>query len=341
MAAPTTSAAAAPAENPACFSSAPPPPKRLRGGTIRTTRASDLRANSPTRRLTTGCPLLDEALRGGLRTRCLHEIVGESNCGKTQLCLQLLLTSQWSERDGGLGCRSLYVNTEGSGGVATTRLRELGNFHASKGFIPEDSALDNVFVERCNADDPTALLSVLLRSQTLLRLHNVRLIVVDSVANAFRGLSGAAEDAADQHRQTRMAEVLALLKSLAHRYDACVVLTNHVSDYIDRDPTHRALQTVTPSLVTSGRFVRPSLGHQVAAAVNTRYFVSRLQGLRLNESDYDTSGCVRALRVEFSPHQEERETKFIINSGGAWGIPEEVYRTGATSEYAPAGPGDA
>ena len=63
-------------------------------------RTTDLRSLARARRLTTGCPLLDETLQGGLRTGCIHEIVGESNCGKTQLCLQLLLTSQWKKENG-------------------------------------------------------------------------------------------------------------------------------------------------------------------------------------------------------------------------------------------------
>ena len=296
---------------------------------LKVLRASDL---APTRSLTTGCPLLDEALCGGLRTGCVNELVGESNCGKTQLCLQLLLTSQWTSENGGLGCKSLYINTEGSGGVTATRLREFAEFHASRGFLGGDAAqaslasMDNIFIERCTTDDPHALLSVLARARTLLEHHNVRLIVVDSIANAFKAFSSAGS------HHSRLTQVLystvALLKKYASDYGACVVLTNHVADHIDRVPAQRAAQAVTETLRTSGKVVRPSLGASFAQGVTCRFFVSRISSARLNENRYDTSGCVRELEVVFSPYQSKRKTKYIINQSGVWGIPEEVYREG-------------
>ncbi len=68
-------------------------------------------------RLTTGCPLLDATLQGGLRTGHLHEIVGESNCGKTQLCLQLLLTCQWNPSH---GMKKRIIEFENSKQLITT-----------------------------------------------------------------------------------------------------------------------------------------------------------------------------------------------------------------------------
>ena len=64
-------------------------------------------------RLTLGCPLLDAALGGGLCPTGITELAGESATGKTQFCLTLLLTAQLPRRIGGLGGRSLYLNTEG------------------------------------------------------------------------------------------------------------------------------------------------------------------------------------------------------------------------------------
>ena len=41
---------------------------------------------------------------------------------------------------------------------------------------------------------------------------------------------------------------------------------------------------------------------------------------------YDTSGCVRAFAVVFSPFQGIRDTNYIINQSGVWGIPDEVIK---------------
>lgn len=54
-------------------------------------------------RLSVGCPLLDELLRGGLPTGGIVELSGESGAGKTQLALQLCLSVQLPVQHGGLG----------------------------------------------------------------------------------------------------------------------------------------------------------------------------------------------------------------------------------------------
>jgi len=66
-----------------------------------------------TQTCTLGCPLLDGLLQGGVPVGSITELVGESTVGKTQLCLQLLLTAQLPPERGGLGGRSLYIHTEG------------------------------------------------------------------------------------------------------------------------------------------------------------------------------------------------------------------------------------
>ena len=48
-------------------------------------------ALSPEAKLGTGCPSLNEFLRGGLLPKRLYEIYGEAGTGKTNLAIQLLL----------------------------------------------------------------------------------------------------------------------------------------------------------------------------------------------------------------------------------------------------------
>ena len=42
----------------------------------------------------TGCPILDKTLDGGIRLGQITELYGESGCGKTQLCIQMSLEIQ-------------------------------------------------------------------------------------------------------------------------------------------------------------------------------------------------------------------------------------------------------
>ena len=92
--------------------------------------------------LTRGCASI---LRGGLPSGSLTELAGESTVGKTQLCLQLLLTAQLPLSDGGLAGRSLYIHTEGK-----PQLGRLAAIAAAR-FQQLHSPCDNVLVANASA----------------------------------------------------------------------------------------------------------------------------------------------------------------------------------------------
>ena len=116
-------------------------------------------ASLPTDKLSTGCPLLDAALGGGLPVGSLTEVAGaaridqagrstlaaaaaaaatahipplhssfagEAAASKTQLSLQLLLTAQLPRQYGGLDGAAVYVYTEGE--PAMRRLHQLARW---------------------------------------------------------------------------------------------------------------------------------------------------------------------------------------------------------------------
>ena len=57
----------------------------------------------------TKCDSVDMLLEGGLRSGEVTEVYGESCVGKTQICLQLLLTCMLLPEDGGLYGSSIYI----------------------------------------------------------------------------------------------------------------------------------------------------------------------------------------------------------------------------------------
>eukprot|EP01018_Ginkgo_biloba_P040189 Gb_37567 [translate_table: standard] len=67
----------------------------------------------PKHKCTLGCPILDNALRGGIPCGSITELVGECGSGKTQLSLQLLLCAQLPICQGGLNASSVYIHSEG------------------------------------------------------------------------------------------------------------------------------------------------------------------------------------------------------------------------------------
>lgn len=60
--------------------------------------------------LSTGCDKIDALLRGGLSRRGINEIYGEAGCGKTQLALQLCLSSQINKLNNQSTCKLQYLD---------------------------------------------------------------------------------------------------------------------------------------------------------------------------------------------------------------------------------------
>lgn len=79
--------------------------------------------NSEERYISTGCRILDEFFKGGLRKGILTEITGEAGTGKTQFSLQLLMESLVSADGKDIDGKGIYVTTQKP--VNEKRLEEL------------------------------------------------------------------------------------------------------------------------------------------------------------------------------------------------------------------------
>ncbi|XP_015251148.1 PREDICTED: DNA repair protein XRCC3, partial [Cyprinodon variegatus] len=140
-------------------------------------------------RLSTGCPVLNQLLRGGLPVGGVTELSGESGAGKTQLGLQLCLSVQYPVEHGGLGAGALYICTEDQ--FPIKRLQQLiSEQSVLRSDVPPSliSSLrfsDNVYIEH-TADLDSLQVCLSRRAPLLLAQGRVRLIVVDSVAALFR-----------------------------------------------------------------------------------------------------------------------------------------------------------
>ncbi|KAJ3381162.1 hypothetical protein HDU92_005555 [Lobulomyces angularis] len=69
--------------------------------------------NSCTLKLQTGNIKFDQLLNGGFNLGQIYEVTGQSGVGKTQLAVQLCLTSQIPKSRNGLGASVVYMSTEG------------------------------------------------------------------------------------------------------------------------------------------------------------------------------------------------------------------------------------
>ncbi|XP_056402931.1 DNA repair protein XRCC3 isoform X2 [Hyla sarda] len=181
-------------------------------------------------KLSLGCSLLNNFLRGGIPIIGITELAGESSAGKTQIALQLCLSVQYSAEYGGLGAGAVYICTEDS--FPSKRLQQLIKFqHKLRTDVPADVIRsihfgDSIYIEHM-ADIDTLTDCITKKLPILFRRSPVRLIVIDSIAALFR-CEFTAKDAAlkAKHLQSLGAK----LHHLSTIFTAPVFCINQVTD---------------------------------------------------------------------------------------------------------------
>jgi len=231
------------------------------------------------RRISTGVRALDELLGGGIETRAVTEVVGEFGSGKTQLCHQLAVIVQLPEDRGGLGAKAIYIDTEN-----TFRPERIMQIAKARGLDP-DQALNNIFYARAYSADHQMVL--VEQAKSLIRQHNVALLVVDSVIAHFRAEFPGRENLAE--RQQKLNKHIADLLRLADAYDVAVVVTNQVMAQPD---------------VFFGNPLRPAGGNILAHGATYRLW------LRKSKEN------IRIAKIFDSPYHPEGEAPFRITEEG-------------------------
>ncbi|XP_043962594.1 DNA repair protein XRCC3 isoform X2 [Gambusia affinis] len=181
-------------------------------------------------RLGTGCPVLDQLLRGGLPVGGVVELAGESGAGKTQLGLQLCLSVQYPVEHGGLSAGALYVCTEDP--FPVRRLQQLISEQTSLRSDVPPSLIgrlrfsDNIYVEHA-ADLDSLQVCLSRRAALLLAQGRVRLVVVDSVAALFR-CEFRPDDWLERNKQ--LLTISSMVHHLSHEFSAPILCINQVTD---------------------------------------------------------------------------------------------------------------
>ncbi|KAJ1569566.1 hypothetical protein HK405_001830 [Cladochytrium tenue] len=209
--------------------------------------------------VTTGDSGLDATLGGGVPVGCITELFGESGAGKTQLALQLCLTVQWREDQGGLAGGAVYIATEQWSPVG--RLAEMASVMLGEGRLPavvDDQAatgdaegvdvstyLNNIHLIHLR-DAETQHHIIKYQLPIFMEKNNVRLVVVDSIAANFRGgaqfdpsesrcLESGNAEGSSTNQEARFEQSRAILqlgqslKKTADMFSAAIVCVNQVS----------------------------------------------------------------------------------------------------------------
>ena len=230
-------------------------------------------------RISTNCKELNELLGGGVEAKAITEAYGRFASGKTQLGFQLSVNVQRKIEDGGLGGAVLFIDTEG-----TFRPDRIESIAKASGLDPKE-VLENMFVVRATTTEQQIL--ALEKADKLIKEHNIKLIIVDSLMSLFR--SEFAGRGALGERQQKLNAHIHRLQQLADTYNLAVYITNQVMD--------------NPAILF-GDPTTPVGGNIVAHAATTRLY------LRKSKEDK------RIVRLVDSPNMPEGEAVMKITTSG-------------------------
>lgn len=202
------------------------------GGPAKPLPASTLHTSPvQTRKLSFGCPVIDNLLGGGIDHIGITEFAGEAGAGKSQCVLQLMLRVQLPTSLGGLGGGAIYLHSDTATYVpAMKRLETLaGAFAQSYAAVGATQArlMDEVSVMQI--EDVGTLERVLkFDVPRFLRERQVRLIVLDSIAALFRihGDDGCSRAKQLGERAQQFFAISARLKAISDKFSVAVVVTN-------------------------------------------------------------------------------------------------------------------
>ncbi|KFO74841.1 DNA repair protein XRCC3 [Cuculus canorus] len=266
-------------------------------------------------KLSLGCSVLDNLLKGGIPLVGITELAGESSAGKTQISLQLCLCVQYPYKYGGLESGAVYICTEDV--FPSKRLQQLiEQQHRLRTDVPAEIVRkirfgNSIFVEHA-ADLEAFHKCITKRISLLLARGMVRLVVIDSIAALFRCEFGVSDSVTKaQYLQTFGAQ----LHSLSTRFRTPIMCVNQV---FTMAVTGNELIILYRSM---DKRVCPSLGITWANQLLMRLMVSRIpQPVQSSGVASHPTGNVRTLQVVFAPHLPPSFCYYTVKLEGVKGI---------------------
>lgn len=230
-------------------------------------------------KIKTGSQELDELLGGGVETQAITEFFGRFSSGKTQIGFQLAVNVQKPVSEGGLNGGAIFIDTE-----STFRPERIVQIAEAQNLDPSQ-ILKNIFVQRAENSDHQILLAE--KCENLIKEHNIKLLIVDSLTSLFRADyvgRGALSD-----RQQKLNKHIHLLQKFADQYNLVVYVTNQVMD--------------NPAILF-GDPTTPIGGHVIAHAATYRVYVRKSKEEK------------RIARLVDSPNLPDGERVFRVTSKG-------------------------
>ncbi|NXU74822.1 XRCC3 protein, partial [Oreotrochilus melanogaster] len=274
--------------------------------------------SSQHQKLSLGCSVLNNLLKGGIPLVGITELAGESSAGKTQISLQLCLCVQYPYKYGGLESGAVYICTEDA--FPSKRLQQLiDQQHNLRADVPAETIQkikfgNNIFIEHA-ADLDTFHNCITNRISLLLTRGMVRLVVIDSIAALFRCEFGASDSVLrGRYLQTFGAQ----LHRLSTRFRTPIMCINQIF------PIKLLYSEISNAFVffnsVVDKRVSPALGITWANQLLMRLMASRVSQPQQSPGVVPRhAGSVRTLRVVFAPHLPPSSCYYTVKLEGVRG----------------------
>ncbi|CAF0761475.1 unnamed protein product [Adineta steineri] len=280
----------------------------------------------------TGCPIIDKTLNGGIRLGQITELYGESGCGKTQFCIQMSLEVQRTFRARGQEAKVVYINTESQIEKIDKRLKHISYYRAKtdKPFNIADARclqqkfFDNIYLDIIRHYRHLEMTLIDRLPLLLNREPSIRLIIIDSLAAIFRS-----EDIMfEHHTKANTLQYFGFaMHTLCQRYNLAIVCVNQVQTQFGQKPTDL-------SLLSQPMILGPALGLTWAFLVHCRIQLTKTEKIEEHHPDSQQSQVVyderqattsiktnvvylRSLSIDYCYHipKTNRCNYFIVDKG--------------------------
>jgi DNA repair protein RadA len=254
-------------------------------------------------RFTTGSPVLDTFLKGGVESQALTEVIGEFGSGKSQLCHTLCVTANTNPQTNSGGQKLvgkinpiIFIDTEN-----TFRPERVHQIAEARGLDSEE-IMKKIFV--CRIHNSAQLEAVIKNLGKYIEEYKAKLVIIDSIISLHRAEYSGRETLAE--RQQRLNIMLHKLVRLAEIYNVAVVYTNQV-----QSQPGVPFGTVDPT--------RAAGGNIIAHASTYRIFLRK-------------AGRNRIAIMLDSPHHAYSQVKFTIDESGIQDAEVDKVRSNSGNE---------
>ncbi|RIA91256.1 Rad51-domain-containing protein [Glomus cerebriforme] len=245
--------------------------------------------------LTTGDAVIDKILGGGIMSRGITEIVGESAAGKTQLCLQLCLTVQLPTELGGLEGGAVYICTEGNIQMLIKRTKQMICMIKQRyDHLKDTDLLDKIkYITVSNLDTQYQVLH--LQLPILLSRNKIRLVIIDSIAANFRAAYNSSDASILLQRSKELCKLGTKLKEISDQFQLPVICVNQVSDLFSKNDIREFIGSKDDNFWEYDYYQRqflagksskiPTLGLVWSNTINSRIMLSRADRTLVGNED--------------------------------------------------------